>query len=372
MRRPLWWRIARVVVVVIVALLAVMGMGLATMDRWLFEVLDPGPFDASATPTAPDYAAPESWAALPETSDGADVSLPELSAVAPGDAPADVFYVHPTTWVGEAWNAPLSDPAIAEATERGGTLIQASVFNGCCAVYAPRYRQANGRAFVQPSEQGHRAIDLAYADIAAAFEVFLKRQSPRPYIVAAHSQGAVLAARLLRERIAGTKLQQRLVAAYLPGGPIRAETVGGVPSCDTPSQIGCVAAWNARGPSFVPNGFEYDAANPATMEGRLCVNPISWRTDGAHALAEHNAGAVFFDTPAPILKPAFADAQCVDGTLLVTVMGDPERDMMSKLLLWTMGPDNYHPIEYQLFYASLRRNAAERVAAFREATHSGE
>lgn len=37
---------------------------------------------------------------------------------------------------------------------------------------------------------------------------------------------------------------------------------------------------------------------------------------------------------------------------------------MSTLLLWTIGPENYHPIEFQLFYVGLRRNAVQRVAAF--------
>jgi len=31
-----------------------------------------------------------------------------------------------------------------------------------------------------------------------------------------------------------------------------------------------------------------------------------------------------------------------------------------------MGPENYHPIEHQLFYVNLRQNAVARVAAFGE------
>jgi hypothetical protein len=29
-----------------------------------------------------------------------------------------------------------------------------------------------------------------------------------------------------------------------------------------------------------------------------------------------------------------------------------------------IGPENYHPIEYQLYYMNLRRNAEDRVAAY--------
>jgi hypothetical protein len=29
-----------------------------------------------------------------------------------------------------------------------------------------------------------------------------------------------------------------------------------------------------------------------------------------------------------------------------------------------MGPENYHPIEYQLYYLDIRRNAVDRVESF--------
>lgn len=365
-------RILRVALLVALALAGALLLALATLDRWLFDVLDPGAFDPDAVPTAPDYADPASWAALPELDDGSDVALADHPALDPAEAPVDLFYVHPTTWIGSEWNAPFDDPAIIEATTRGATLIQASAFNACCAVHAPRYRQANGRAFTFPDGEGQRARDLAYADLSAAFAHFLARNGSRPFMVAGHSQGAILAARLLREQVADTPARARLVAAYLPGAALRPGSVGSLPVCDTPVQTGCVASWNARGPAFRPNAFELDADDPDTMRGRSCVNPITWLSDGAHAPATRNAGAVFFDTPAPEPKPNFADAQCVDGTLVVTELGDLERDLMSRILLWTMGPENYHPIEYQLYYLDLRSNALARSQAFLARATAGE
>ncbi|MCX4242115.1 DUF3089 domain-containing protein [Paraliomyxa miuraensis] len=351
-------------VLVGVAVVAVV-VALATMDRWIMRVLDPGPFDPAATPPAPDYRRPEAWAARPELEDGADVAISELPAGDQRTAPVDVFYLHPTTALGPTWNASVDDPATLEATTRGGTLIQASAFNACCAVYAPRYRQANGRAFVHPDAESERAIEVALSDVSAAFDEFLAHTGDRPFILAGHSQGAVIGARLLRERIAGQPVQARMVAAYLIGAPLRPDQRSPlVPPCERPDQTGCVVGWNARGPEYRPNGLEFDADDPDPMRDRLCVNPITWTTDGTHAPASANAGALFLDTDAPAIKPAFADAQCVDGALVVTTMGDPERDFMSRLLLWTMGPDNYHPIEYQMFYLGLRRNAAQRVEAF--------
>src|SRR5262249_27804609 len=98
------------------------------------------------------------------------------------------------------WNAPTDEPALNEATDRVATGIQASAFNGCCSVYAPRYRQANGTAFTHPSPDGGRAIALAYTDVHRAFEEFNSRRGAgRPFILAGHSQGTVLAERLLHE-----------------------------------------------------------------------------------------------------------------------------------------------------------------------------
>ncbi|MCA9719066.1 MAG: DUF3089 domain-containing protein [Myxococcales bacterium] len=332
-----------------------------TVDRWLMIALDPGPFTPGATPPAPKYSEPTAWAALPEGTDGADVSLPSSPAIDQHDAPAAVFYLHPTTALGRQWNAPHDDPKIHKATARGGTMIQASVFNACCAVYAPYYRQAHGRAFTQADEAGARAIDVAYADVSAAFDEFLARVGDRPFILAGHSQGAVLGARLARERIAGQPLAERLIAAYLPGAPLTAESVG-LPVCEGPKQLGCVATWNARGPEYRASALDF-AALREPAGALLCVNPLSWTTSDEHVPAVEHAGAVFFDTEAPAVKPAFADARCTGGLLRVTRLGDPERDLKSRALLWIIGPQNYHPIEYQMFYMDIRNNAVVRTGA---------
>jgi hypothetical protein len=346
------------------------ALALFTVDRWFYVALDPGPFDASAAPPAPDYEQPTSWAALPTLEDDADVALPELPAAAKGAASADVFFVHPTTFVAKRWNAPIDEPEIATATARGSTLIQASAFNACCAVYAPRYRQASGKAFVDPNPDGYRAVDLAYTDVAAAFKAFLARRGEaRPFVLASHSQGAVLAARLLREEIWGKPPGENFVAAYLIGGPITQKAIGeGVPVCASEEQSGCVVAWNARGPRYggdFDNRYQHAPEAPEPLTSRICVNPLTWRTDGAAAPASKNQGALFFDTEVPRVLPAFADARCQDGTLLITEMDStPARDFASGLLLWMLGPDNYHPIEYQLYYVNLRQNAVRRVQAY--------
>lgn len=342
--------------------LGVLGLGvaLATIDHWLLLALHPGQFDPADAPVPPDYAEAAAWAARPGVPSGADAALPQLPRALPDKAPAAAFYLHPTTSVGRTWNAPIDDPAVVQATERGATLIQASVFNGCCAVYAPRYRQANGVAFTHPSPEGERAIEIALDDVTRAFDAFLAEIGERPFFVGGHSQGSALGARLLQRRVAGTPLQERLIAAYLPGTDLRPGDVD-LPVCETAIQTGCIAAWNARGPRYRPTRLDYDGGNPDTMAGRICVNPITWRADEVPAAAEAQQGAVFFDTAEPALLPAFASAQCRDGTLVVDQIGPMERDLPSRVLLWITGPENYHPVEYQLFYADIRANILRRL-----------
>jgi|GEM_PF-4889713 len=89
----------------------------------------------------------------------ASTATVEVATLPTGDqmrAPVDVFYVHPTSYVGNAWNANLDDATVNAATDQGATRIQASAFNACCAIYAPRYRQANLTAFIRPSTDGMR------------------------------------------------------------------------------------------------------------------------------------------------------------------------------------------------------------------------
>jgi hypothetical protein len=330
------------------------------------------PFDPAAAPLPPLYTHPRAWSALPELDDAADVSLEGLAGIDQAHAPVDVFYVHPTTYVGPLWNAPVDDASLNADSDELATLIQASAFNACCAVYAPRYRQANGTAFTHPTGDGRRAMDLAYQDVADAFRHYLGRSGERPFILASHSQGTAHARRLLREEVSGREPRGRLVAAYLIGFPIAeaaiAQELPDIPVCASRVQTGCLVSWNARGPDYEPRLEPQETGgDPSFSESgsrrRVCVNPLTWTSDETRANTSANEGAVFLHADPTGVKRAFANAQCREGTLVVSEIGDVPRDLMSRLLDLAMGKGNYHPIEYQLFYMNLRRNAGERAAA---------
>lgn len=76
-----------------------------------------------------------------------------------------------------------------------------------------------------------------------------------------------------------------------------------------------------------------------------------------------NLGAVFLERDATP-RPAFASARCLQGTLVVSQLGAAPRDLPSRILDRLLGVENYHPIEYQIFFMNLRQNATARVHAF--------
>jgi hypothetical protein len=77
---------------------------------------------------------------------------------------------------------------------------------------------------------------------------------------------------------------------------------------------------------------------------------------------------VFLESADPAPRPAFADAQCSGGTLVVRRIGSAPRDLPSRILDRVLGRGNYHAIEYQVYFMNLRENASARAAAFVAAT----
>ncbi|HMN45905.1 MAG TPA: DUF3089 domain-containing protein [Povalibacter sp.] len=366
MKKLLW---GLLIVVVLAAVAAYHYRDVIVLMREFSALQPQHAFDQEAPADAPDYSLPANWAALPDRADDADV-VPDASIEdRQATAAVDVFFVHPTTYYSPAhWNQPLGDVAADRFTDLFVLRNQASAFNGCCRVYAPRYRQATVYSFVDRGSDGQAALALAYDDVERAFDYFIEHYNQqRPFIVAGHSQGATHLRRLLERRITGTELVQRLVAAYPVGFTIDAEeyrkAVPDIPVCASPTQTACVATWNSVGPDVRP--FE-------DTSGDLCVNPLSWSTDGERADFALNLGGVTFNRrfgtrveslqegPAfqPRIEAGVADAQCRDGLLWVS--GIRSENFASR----PMGRGNYHIYDFSLFYMNVRQNAAARAAQF--------
>lgn len=334
----------------------------------------------SPPPPAPDYAQPAAWAAWPDRASSADTVPPGLDRGLPADQKVDAFFVHPTTYLfGDAPNARYDEPGATSARIDDGVLrFQASAFNACCRIYAPHYRQAALAAFRQDGdEKAQAAFELAYSDVRRAFDYYLAHENQgRPFILASHSQGSLHAMRLLQERIAGQPAERRLVAAYIVGYPVPEQVSrAGVPVCGSPQQTGCFVDWNTVRTGTADSSRE--RSRLVWLEGRyqhvdgrtlVCVNPLDWMI-GGEASAQANLGSLPGVRAGAELKPPVAHltgARCQGAALEVAIPWSRHAGFVDLLTFF----GSYHILDYNLFYANVRINALQRVAAWR-AAHSG-
>jgi len=303
----------------------------------------------------PDYSQWSFWAASPYRHNTSD-SIPAFLKNEIGDKRADVFFIHPTSYTADlknaSWNADLDDEDLNKRTDERTILFQASVFNGSCRIFAPRYRQAHLKAFlVRNSERAQQAFDLAYGDIRQAFRYYLDHENHgRPIVIASHSQGSMHAVRLLKEFFDGTELQKLLVCAYVVGYPIDSGTFHSIPVGTTPEATGCVVGWCTYQKDRDPRYLQAPGGNG------ICVNPLTWSMSADEAPRELHRGAVFrdFNTLYPHIAGASIDPEY--HVLRVTL---PE-ELRERL----HDAANLHIIDYNLFWMDIRENVKTRIDAY--------
>jgi hypothetical protein len=312
---------------------------------------------AENTGPVPDYNNLFFWAASPFKHDNSD-SIPAFLANELRDQRADVFFVHSTSFSQDvkdgAWNADLTDAALNRQTDSRSILYQASVFNGSCRVFAPRYRQANLKAFfIRATPAAQKAFDLAYSDVKQAFEYYLTHfNNKRPIIIASHSQGSLHAIRLLQEFFDGKPLQKQLVCAYVVGYQIPKTSFRSIPLGKTADATGCVVGWRSYQKGEIPAGVK------AENDNSLCVNPLTWTDKTPPASSKFNHGSLM--TFNLLRKP-----------------GPAAEIESSSHILWVELPDNVgekikstknlHVYDYNLFWMNIRENVKTRIDAFEKA-----
>ena len=326
-----------------------------------------GHFQAAAADSGPEYAKPENWIARPGLSGNPSEWLPE--GVSPSaNRPSAIFYIHPTTYLErDRWNAPLTDTGDSAYRLRLFVQSQASALTSAGQVWAPRYRQAAFGAFLLKSEDARKALDLAYSDVRAAFDEFLKQNQDKPIILAGHSQGSLHLARLLVDRRAA--LKGRLVAAYVAGWPISVSAdlpSMGLRACTQPEETGCVLSWQTfaepANPDLVLDAWQ-GTRGPSgvgrTRKDMLCVNPITG-TLGGSAPSTANSGTLLptADFSSATLATSTVGARCASGFLIL----EGEAPALGPYVL---PGNNYHVYDYALFWGAIRKDAERRLNAWR-------
>lgn len=298
----------------------------------------------------PDYSRLDYWAAHPGKKDPSD-SVPEPLKNEPRDTVADVFFLHPTTYTRtmEEPNARIDDSYLNAKTDYSTILYQASAFNQHCRVFAPRYRQAHiSNFFVKDNEKGQavQAFEMAYQDLKTAFEYYLRHwHQGRPIIIAAHSQGSLLAERLLKEYFEGKPLMKNLVAAYVIGWPVPKTYFTTLSMCESPEQTGCICSWRTFRKNYVPEWLRNENGNS------YVTNPLTWTSNPGFVSRKENKGSILKNFNK--VYPHTSDAQISNGLLYTRKPRFPW-----SFLFMTK---NYHVGDINLYYINLRENVAARI-----------
>ena len=358
------------------ALAALLVFLVAAAVAWREDILQTGldpkvPFQTYTPPPAPDYASRSAWALA------GDATTPA--------GPADIFFVHPTTFDGGAdWLGPIDDPQSSDLLRRVMLPNYAGPFAHVGRIYAPRYRQSSLYTHLTLREDARDARAFVYRDIRAAFDQYLQTwDEGRPLILAGTGQGAELVARLADEVLRQDPgLRDRLVAVYavdaiVPEDEHRPTDL--LPACRSRDQDGCLVAFaQVRTGTDDVARRRVDRAQVWTdrgtligLEGRrpLCVNPVLGAQTDALApdhlsLGAANASGLEWGARPPFIARE-VETRCVNGILRHSL---PRSPTLRPSGTWA---DRRKSPPYNLFYADIEADALARLAVFEQRADAG-
>ena len=307
-------------------------------------------FSVAKIPKKPDYNNEESWAVLPSKY---TTKLKEVSEKATTNLDADVFYIYPTLITDTkdiSWNVSIDNKEQNDKVLNTAVHYQASAWATSGKIYVPYYRQAHLRSYTHLEKGGKEALLLAYSDIKAAFEVYLKKYNKgRPIIIAGHSQGATHGNMLLKDFFDNKPLQKQLIAAYVIGTGIRKDEYKAIHEMTAPDEIGGFVSWNTYKRNKLPKRYKN------WYKGKVASNPITWN-DKKHTKREDHKG--FLYSNGKIYDKALK-LEVIDGMIWTTLPRFPLR-------IFILFKQNYHIGDVNLFWKDIQENAELRTKSWFE------
>ena len=338
-----------IILIIVLACLVIVIFSPAINFKFLLLLIRPfRRYERLKEPPQPDYSDPANWAALPGKESITDqVPLKSMMQETKDDKPADVFYIHRTTLLsGLRWNAVVQSKGLNRLTDKQAIRNQAGIFNASCKIYAPRYRQATLYSFFDRAGSGQKALDLAYSDVKNAFRYYLEHyHNGRPIVLAAHSQGAEHATRLIHDFFDGKEMADKLVVAYLVGMPVQKDAFRGISPSGSEIQNKCFVSWSTFGWGIKPNYFkeQYKTA--------VCTNPLTWNKDEEYGDFTSHLGSVRPNYK--MIDKNVIAAKCSNGVLWIK---------NRKVLTYMPLPlKNYVVMDLDLFYMNIRENVKKRI-----------
>ncbi|MFT5723231.1 MAG: hypothetical protein ACI9JN_000340 [Bacteroidia bacterium] len=294
-----------------------------------------------------DYSQHKNWAVTPETY---PESLKQL-IVDTTFTKTDVFYVYPTLYTDykdTAWNIDIDNLKQREKILNIAVKNQASAWANAGQVYVPYYRQAHIRSYSKLEGRGRDALLLAYADVKAAFEYYLKHyNNGRAIILAGHSQGSTHLSMLLKDYFDNKPLQEKLVAAYLPGIGLEKTQYKSIHLMSHPDSTGGFVTWNTFKKKYKTGQYV------KWYKGKASINPVTWDSTIIASKSLHKG---FLYSNGKLYSKSF-ETHLIDGGVWITTPHFP-----SRLLSFTM--KNYHIGDVNLFWEDIHLNARNRATHY--------
>lgn len=296
--------------------------------------------------TPSDYSDENNWLKIPEIT-----------------KEVDTFFIYPTAFIDDSEDAPTIVPIdneIMRTNAQGMYEMQGTVYEESTNVFAPYYRQSNLMSVgdVRGEELMQYQMKEQRTDIYAALDYYFENYNEgRPFILAGHSQGSVMAAIVLGDYMqAHPEYYERMVAAYPIGFAVTEKWLEEHPYlnfAEGADDTGVIISWNTEGSG------NKGQSSLVVMDGAISINPLNWKRDDTYAGVEENLGSLVKneDTGKYEIQNGIADAQ-IDterGVVICTTSTDfiPYAELF--------GPESLHNGDYSLYYANIQKNVADRI-----------
>ena len=238
--------------------------------------------------------------------------------------------------------ADTNDPALRKNMLREMVAVD-SFYSGKLNYFSPYYRQLSMDSWATP-DKAFAIVPIALEDVMHSWDYYLKHLNQgRPFIIAGYSQGAIAVLDILKEM--PDSVLSRLVAAYVIGFKVTQEDVDSnknIKLAQDSTDTGVLIAFNSvKSPESIIYFTENNVA---------CINPVSWRMD---------------TDPTPFVlygrrQNDTLSVRCDTVSHHLMVEGITKHRPMPVI----GKPGNYHNMELKLYYPYVRKNMADRVAAF--------
>ncbi len=265
----------------------------------------------------------------------------------------DVFYVYPTLLTDPndfRWNYDIEDPRHKEGVINYVVKYQASAWAELGNVYVPFYRQAHLRSFENLEVGGETALRMAYEDVKASFQFYLRHYNKgNAIMLAGHSQGSFHLKMLLKDFFDGQPLQEKLIAAYLPGIGIDKNSFKSIFLMTDPHETGGFLTWNTLKKEYKSERYS------EWYQGRAVVNPVTWDLSDHSPKSAHKG---FLFTNNKLYVKVF-ETHLIDGAIYIDRIKFPLGFLGRKML-------NFHTGDVNLFWENIRQNARLRTMCYFE------